>query len=335
MGKGPTKAFYKSLNKNYVKGSLTCLKPEVIKKRINCDFPLVLNVEPTNACNAQCYYCPRQRTVAQEGTNHLSLADFKKIIDQVGNHRLIMLNLHKDGESLLHPDLPQMVSYAKEKEAAEIIHMNSNGIAINGPIGRGVIAAGIDDLTISIDAAFEETYNRLKKVKGLKRLEENVKRAIDFRDKIGSRTNIRVKIMEFDGVSTEEIMLFRERWKDVADEVQVTGVHNWSGAIDDISITDEQSVYRYPCGLLWYMLAINSNGKVSICNVDWNYSGVIGSIHLETINEIWNSPRLSKIRRNHLNGVWNDPNICLECVVWVSVGDMQHYFSQHPEFTQR
>ena len=69
--------------------------------------------------------------------------------------------------------------------------------------------------------------------------------------------------MEFADVDKEEINLFREKWQGVADEVQVTGVHSWSGEINGLEVTDEQSVERYPCALLWYMLAINSNGKVA------------------------------------------------------------------------
>ena len=335
MGRGPTEDFYHVLNDNYVEGTLTCLKRDVIEQRINADFPLVLNIEPTNACNANCYYCPRTRTVAQEGTNYLSFPDFKKVIDQIGDRRLIMLNLHKDGESLMHRELPRMVAYAKEKDAAEIVHLNTNGIPINGAVGRGIIENGIDDITISIDAAFEETYRRLKKVKGLARLEDNVKRAIEYRNRIGSSTHIRVKIMEFDEISGEELAAFREKWQGVADEVQVTGVHSWSGAIEDFKVTDEQTSVRYPCGLLWYMLAVNSNGKVSVCNVDWNYSGVVGSIHTQTIHQIWNSPRIREIRANQMNGIWNDPNVCEACVVWVSVGDVRDFLASRPEYFDR
>jgi radical SAM protein with 4Fe4S-binding SPASM domain len=138
--------------------------------------------------------------------------------------------------------------------------------------------------------------------------------------------------MEFDDVKTDEIEFFREKWKDVADEVQVTGVHNWSGAIEGFAITDEQAPYRYPCTLLWYMLAINSNGKVSICNVDYDYSGVVGDIHKQSIKEIWNGELIKKIRLNQLDGIWNKPQICGGCVVWVSVGDMKDYLSSRDEF---
>ncbi len=270
--------------------------------------------------------------IKSQGKHYLSLEDFKKIIDQVGNNKLIMLNLHKDGEPLLHKKLPEMVGYAKEKDAAHIIHLNTNGILLNTAAGKGIIEQGIDDITVSIDAAHEETYQRLKRIKGLSKLEDNVKRILEYRDKLNGSTTIRVKIMEFEGIEQDEISVFHDRWQGIADEVQVTGAHSWSGAIENIGITDEQSEVRYPCALLWYMLAVNSNGKVSVCNVDWDYSGVVGNVYEQSIKEIWNSAALRNIRKAHLDGIWSTPPVCKDCVVWVSVGDMKEFLLGRREF---
>ena len=332
MGRGPTEDYHRVMNENYVEGTLTCLRKEVIRDRITPEFPLVLNIEPTNNCNSRCYYCPRERMIGAQGTHYLPLERFQRIIDQIGERRLIMLNLHKDGEPLLHRDLPAMVDYARQKKAAQVIHLNTNGTLLTTSIGRGIIEQGIDDITVSVDAAREETYRKCKGLTGLARLEDGIRKTIEYRDAIDSPTRIRVKIMEFGEVSADEIALFYEKWQGVADEVQVTGVHSWSGAIENLAVTDEQSEKRYPCGLLWYMLAVNSNGKVSVCNVDWDYSGVVGDLATSDIAGIWNGPAMKAVRRAHLAGIWNCPSVCQDCVVWVSVGDMGAEFRRRPEF---
>lgn len=333
MGRGPTREYHQDLHNAYVEGTLTCLKQSVIKKEINNDFPLVLNIEPTNACNLRCICCPRETMVLHQGTNYLSIKNFKKIVDEASEFApLIMLNLHKDGEPLLHKNLPEMVAYARKKEVAKIIHLNTNGTLLNTNRGRRLLDAGIDDITISIDAAFPETYFKLKKNDKFDELCRDVESVIDYRNKTNAKTIIRVKIMEFDLVGKNEINAFLKKWQDVADVVQITGTHNWSGAISDITITDETSKVRYPCGLLWYALAVNSNGKVSICNVDWDYSGVVGNIGNASINEIWQSESIRKIRRAHLSENWNFVPVCNECVVWTSVGNMKGFFETKKEF---
>ena len=333
MGKGPSEIFHHQLHEDYVEGTLTCLKPETIKKKINTDFPLVLNIEPTNACNLKCIFCAREKSVERQGINHLPLDMYKGIIDEISEHKqLIMLNLHKDGEPMLHKELPEMIRYAKKKNAAKIVRFNTNGTLTGTNKGRAVLDAGVDDVTISIDAAFPETYYRLKRSHGFDELLRNIESFIEYRNRINASTNIRVKIIEFDQVPKEEIEAFHTRWQDIADQVQVTGIHNWSDAIKNIRTTDESSSTRYPCALLWYALAVNSNGLVSVCNVDWDYSGVVGDINEQALHTIWNNQKMKTIRRSHLNGDWPFIKVCEKCIVWVSVGDMADYLKTREEF---
>lgn len=333
MGRGPTRTYHQVINESYVEGTLTCLKPEIIKDQVNIEFPLVLNVEPTNACNLRCTCCPRERTVLHQGTNFMPLETFKRIIDEASGYKqLIMLNLHKDGEPLLHKQLPEMVAYAQKKKVAKIIHLNTNGTLLHTRRGQRLLESGIDDITISIDAALPETYLNIKRRHNLEALNQAIESFIDHRNRIGANTTIRVKIMEFEGVTPEEIKIFHDRWRHLADQVQVTGAHDWSGAIEDLTITDETSPVRYPCALLWYALAVNSNGKVSICNVDWDYSGVVGDIRAKNLHQIWNCRDIRKVRRQHLNSNWSFVAVCNLCVVWTSVGDLKSYLQSRTEF---
>jgi MoaA/NifB/PqqE/SkfB family radical SAM enzyme len=321
------------MHEDYVEGTLTCLTDKVIKEKINTDFPLVLNIEPTNACNLSCCFCPREKTAKKNGTHYLPLETYVKIIDEASAYpQLTMLNLHKDGEPLMHNQLAEMIEYAKKRKVAKTIHLNTNGTLSNTKNGMRLLDSGIDDVTISVDAAFSDTYKKMKGVDGLESLKKSITSFINYRDKIGTHTTIRVKIMEFDMVSDAEISAFHKEWAGLADHVQVTGVHNWSGAIQGLDVTDETSPLRYPCALLWYTLAVNSNGIVSICNVDWDYSGAVGNIYKNNLHEIWNGDPLRKIRRSHLNSQWDSVSVCNLCVVWASLGNLREYFSSHKEF---
>lgn len=321
-----------ALNKYFTKGSLTCLKKSVIQRRISADFPLMLNVEPTNACNSRCYYCPREINIKKHGIHFMDMDLYQSIIDQIKTNQLLMLNFHKDGEPLLHPKLPRIIDYAKKKQCAEILHLNTNGILLNTDIGRGIISAGIDDITVSVDAAREKSYRKIKRVSGLHKMEEGVRAIINYRNKIGASTVIRVKIMEFKDIEPSEIEEFKNRWEGIADQVQVTGIHNWGNAIEDLEVTDKKSDIRYPCPLLWYLLAINSNGLVSKCNYDWNYSGAIGDIRKQSIEEIWQGTAARSFRKAHLQGRWSKNQVCEGCVAWASFGDLTAILADREDF---
>lgn len=336
MGRGPTEKYYKDMMDGYVKGTLTCLDEEFIKENISTDFPLVINLEPTNACNLLCNICPRKLAI-NSGKKNLGYMDFdlyKRLIDEMANHKkLKILTFHKDGESLLHPKICEMIRYAKDKDVSETLHINTNVTTLNNDedIAK-FLKSGIDDVTISIDASRPSTYKKIKGVDLLEKVEQNVHRMLELRLVLGlDAPFIRVKIMEYDEITREEIEEFIEKWTGIADMVQVTGVHSWSGSID-VRITDETKTHRYPCALLWYTLAINWDGIVSACNVDWDLTAAVGDANIDTIHDIWNGGVIKKIRRLNLTERYGEVPVCNECVVWSSCSNLKELFLSKEEF---
>ncbi|MFA6129447.1 MAG: radical SAM protein [Candidatus Omnitrophota bacterium] len=331
MGRAPTQEFNKELNENYQEGTLTCLKSPVIKKRINPEFPLVLNIEPTNDCNLRCYYCPRLKSKKPVGYISLKLA--KKIIDEAADYpKLIMLNFHKDGEPLLHPKIGAMIKYAHKKKIAEVIHMNTNAACLDDKMIKKLLDSGIDDITFSIDAYRQDTFKKTKGRDLLPLVVSNLKRFIELRDKGRYRKPfLRAKIIEFDDTA-DEVNDFYNFWDGLADEVQVTGIHSWSGAIKNLRVTDPVSKKRFPCILLWYALVINWTGDVSICSVDWNTSSLVGNVNTTAINQIWKGDILRQARRDELCGRHDAFDVCKKCINWVGGEDLTGYLKTRTEF---
>ena len=125
---------------------------------------------------------------------------------------------------------------------------------------------------------------------------------------------------------------FFKKWEGIADEVQITGIHNWSDAINNIKITDEKADYRYPCAIMWYVLVINWNGKVTVCSVDWDTEIEVGDVTGETLHAIWNGTKMREARKSQIDRNFNRFGVCKSCVVWVSVGDLSNWLAEHKEF---
>ncbi|EKD28527.1 MAG: molybdopterin cofactor synthesis protein MoaA [uncultured bacterium] len=332
MGRGPTQQYYQTLNEDYVNGTLTCLKPETIKKNVNLNFPNILNIEPTNACNLKCYYCPRMK--AKKGVGFMNWELFKNIIDEASKYeQLIMLNFHKDGEPFLHPKIIDMICYAKDKNVARIIHLNTNALCWNERLIDEILDSGLDDITVSLDAARTDTYMKHKGMNLLDKVEGNVRLFFERRNKLGLKHPFcRVKIMEFDKIQDNEIKEFHDKWNNISDGVQVTGIHNWSGAIKNLNSTDESSKTRFPCLILWYSLVVNWNGEVTVCSVDWDTEIKIGNVNNQSLHKIWNSDELKLVRGYHIKKDFNHYPICKDCVVWVSIGDMTEWLKENNQF---
>jgi radical SAM protein with 4Fe4S-binding SPASM domain len=163
-------------------------------------------------------------------------------------------------------------------------------------------------------------------------VDRQARRFVELRDKGRyPKPWIRAKIIEFQD-TLGEVEDFHAYWEAIVDEVQVTGIHNWSGAIRHVQMTDETSETRYPCILLWYSLVINWTGEVSVCSVDWNTSSCMGDIMKNSIQQVWTGNIIRKARRRELEGKHDSFSVCRECVVWAGGEDLTEYFKTRTEF---
>lgn len=126
--------------------------------------PREVYVEPTNRCNELCGTCPRT-FFTREPEADLDLARFVHVLDQFpGVERVV---LHGVGEPLLARDLPAMVAEANARGARVLF--NSNALALHRRLAERLVAAGLDELRVSMDAADPRTYRVIRGVDGFEK----------------------------------------------------------------------------------------------------------------------------------------------------------------------
>ena len=77
-----------------------------------------------------------------------------------------------------------------------------------------------------------------------------------------------------------------------------------------------------PCAMLWNRLAVLSDGTVPLCRVDIDASTHLGYIRDNTLEEIWRSPVLQRVRTAHLRGRRAAMPLCAACF-FMDSGDSQ------------
>ena len=142
--------------------------------------PVCLYLETTNRCNLLCTTCPR--TYAElEPPADMSFELFTSIVDQVpGLQRAV---LHGVGEPMLVKHLPKMVRYLKDR--GTYVLFNTNGTVLNERNGRALIAAGLDELRVSLDAATEKSYLAVRGKNYFKRILKNIRAFRDLQEREG------------------------------------------------------------------------------------------------------------------------------------------------------
>jgi MoaA/NifB/PqqE/SkfB family radical SAM enzyme len=110
--------------------------------------PVCLYLETTNRCNLWCETCPRTFEDLEPPAD-MSWDLFTGIVDQFP--RIARVVLHGVGEPMMVKALPRMVRYLKERGTHVLF--NTNGTLLTEGKGRELIAAGLDELRVSLDAA--------------------------------------------------------------------------------------------------------------------------------------------------------------------------------------
>jgi MoaA/NifB/PqqE/SkfB family radical SAM enzyme len=140
-------------------------------------------VEPTNACNLNCKTCVRHAWDEPEG--FMEWATFEVVVDGLAEAAvedgraagtIAFMGL---GEPLLHPRFRDMVRLAKSRGLrAEV---TTNALLLDDEMAGGLLAAGLDQLVVSIDGASAEAFGRVRSGASLDRVVENVQRLHDRR----------------------------------------------------------------------------------------------------------------------------------------------------------
>ena len=290
----------------------------VLQRKISFDFPIRFNIEPTNHCNLSCSMCPRE---LNRPFGYMDVSLFQKIIDEsILYGKRLIITINKDGEPLLHPELPKMVKYAKDKKAAHKFNFYTNGILLSETKSLELINSGLDTIHISIDAFSKGTYKKIKNIQKLEVVEENVKRLVELKKKLHSKAPLVIVKIIHTADTQNEIKSFVNKWKGIANFIEIGKYHTWDGTFNGSDLQGQtrsiQKIKRYPCTFLWYNPVILWDGRVTTCCVDYQGKGIIGDIKENTLAEIWQGDALQKIRRAHLEGLYNTIPLCSKCQFW-------------------
>lgn len=296
---------------------------------IPLSVPFIINVDPTDKCNFQCKFCPtgdRELMKNTPGRNfgNMDFDLFKKIVDDICEFEkpIKVLRLYKDGEPTINPHFADMIRYAKEKKCSERVDTTTNASLLTPAKNLEIIDAGIDRINISIEGINAEQYMDFSKYKiDYDKLVENVRHLYENK----KQCEIIVKI-NGDTLSEEDKNKFYELFGDIADGVYIEHIMScWPNfELHDVKVNEEVGIFGQSinevlvCPYVFYSFSINSDGKVSLCFIDWSKKLIIGDVNTESVKNIWLGEKLRNYQKMFLRKDRKKHPICGNC------GQMSH-----------
>jgi radical SAM protein with 4Fe4S-binding SPASM domain len=269
------------------------------------DFPLHLDIEPTNACNLRCPFCATTYNKYTRG--FMQEKTWKKILDESGENGLYSLKFTYRGEPLLHKDLPRMVAYAKKAGVLDV-YFNTNAVFLEEEMIRKLIDAGLDRISISFEGNEKSVYEKYRVGSDFDKVIKNINRLKEIKEELGiKKPFVRVQtvlIPEMYGKEKE----YAEFWSPRVDEVAYLDMKNEEGNPDHCGIT-----YNWACHMLWQRMTITWDGTLLPCVHDIYEWMKFGNIVDTSIKSAWNSMQEYNYRNLHKEGNAHKIPSCDRC----------------------
>lgn len=280
--------------------------------------PYFLVIESTNICNLSCPLCPTGQKLKGRSKGKMSLGNFKKIIDELGDC-LYSIRLENWGEPLLNEEIFEMITYAKRRKISTAF--NTNLLFLDEQKAKELILSGLDHIKISLDGATPESYAKYRIGGDFNKVINNIKLLVKMR-KILNKSNpfieIQFIIMKHNEYELEAIevlskdlevdSLFIERLRpDMREELfnptfyGIEKFKNWLPTDENYSRFNYQTKKRkfQPniCSYLWTSAVINWDGSIVPCCSVYDECYDFGNIFQNGFKDIWNGQKYIASRR--------------------------------------
>jgi radical SAM protein with 4Fe4S-binding SPASM domain len=243
--------------------------------------------------------CPRSYQMTRP-QGFMDIGLFQKIIDDYTTSSSLAsqeeLWLHHFGESLLHPQFDEAISYASSRGLKPSLSLNP--LALTQERAVRILKARPYLLYLSFDGFDEESFSYLRGVKG--QFENSKENALNFLQlKISMNSDVIVTISAINIPGRKKIIdEIRSFWEHQA------GVNlflckefvDFNGAIENISNMMKEEPFEF-CNKPHEYLTITWDGTVVPCCYDFDQLYPLGNINNESLTEIWNGSKMRSLRQ--------------------------------------
>ena len=297
-----------------------------------------MDIEPTTGCNFRCTMC--QVSSPNFSSKNLDFEMFKKVIED--NNQLLKIKLQGMGEPLVNSKFFDMVDFASKRGI--VSEITTNGSLLNEANIVKLFNSNLSRITISIDGATSETFEKIRVKSNFNEVVRNCKNLVKhFKKKI-----IRPEISAWCVIQNDNVSEFnkvyelckeigfdkltyqfylsgwgKDEWniinknkridikniKDQIKEVQIKGSKEGM----EINIFDENLLsFSRQCVWPWESSYISKTGNVVPCCIIGDEKVVsFGNIKDNSFKEIWNSEKYKKFRKDIKNN--KIPDYCKNC----------------------
>lgn len=287
--------------------------------------PRMLSVEPTSRCNLNCPFClvgmqnslpSTEHDLLPRGMGFMEMGLYRKIVGDAVAFGIRKMQLHFQGEPLLHRELPEMVRLAKR--AGMLTQLFTNGLPLTEGTAERLLDAGLDILRFSVDGATEATYQRNRVGGTFERAYRNMKMMGEKARARRSPIHLEWQVIALRN-NEHEIGLAREMAVAIGFHFLVKPFAVTDASLVPLNPEYQRKLHIKPCQDIYRAIFVYWNGDVVPCCYDQEGKAIVGNLATRTLREIWDGPAYVELRRRIDNAYRRpdeEPALCKSCLKW-------------------
>ena len=293
---------------------LSFIISRIVRKPIVWGLPVSFSIEPTNYCNLKCPECPSGLGELTRPLGLLQTEKFNNIIDQICK-KGFYIQLFFQGEPYMNKQLPDMISYAHEKNM--YVSISTNGHFITEKNVEYILNNAPDKLIFSIDGLDEETYQNYRVGGTFDKADKGLRSLISSRNKLGLKkpfVELQFIVMKQNEHQLDDVIEYgREVGVDkvLFKTMQVSSYENaahylpsnekYRRYILKDGTFSIKSKLKNHCFALWRTSVITWDGKVVPCCFDKDAEFELGRLNGRSFSDIWKSNEYQLFRQRVLD----------------------------------
>lgn len=264
-------------------------------------FPHNMMVELTNSCNHKCVFCNYRNM-----QRHKQMCDMPftfDIMKQAYENGTREIGFYLIGEPFLNPDLEKYIAYAHEL-GFEYIYLTTNGALATLGRMKKAIAAGLNSIKFSVNAATPETYEKIHGKSDYPAVKENVRALRQYVTENGIDLPMFLSFVKTEITKGDVDCLWRD-FGELVDKIYIYDCDNQGGAMLDlirsgVVAAGDLKTREMPCDMVFNRLHITCEGYLDACCADAR--GVLAAVdlHNTTLADAWYSDTMVDLRRRFL-----------------------------------
>lgn len=300
---------------------------QILSEVVPLSAPFTLFVSPTQKCNFRCFYCTHSKTEKEKRKCGFQAVDMdlklaESLAAQTGAFggkikRVVFTGL---GEPLVNPALPDMIRMFARKGVAGGYEVITNAYLLTAQMSDRLLDAGLTYLRVSIQGVTNEQYRRTTGVNiDYARLVEQLRYFYEHK----GNCQLYIKTMDASLESDADQEKFFEIFSPICDKIyiehlvkaQPSMMEQYGKHVNSkLTFFREPSEYREVCPYLFYVLQVDSQGRVFPCPpLGFGDEFSLGNAAEQSLFDIWHGQKLRNLQLQHLNHMRHSHAICGHC----------------------